>query len=209
MYVPPNYRNEDRAAVQAFLRAHAFGILITEVEQRSWGVHIPMELVMDDAGGEWLEGHVSRENPAALALAKAADSSAQLLAIFSGPHTYVSSSWYGQEEVSTWNYTAVHVYGRVEMQTPEELMAALTRLTHRYEDHRPSPRHIEDMSPRTLRQARGIVGFRLQIADVHAVHKLSQNRSDVDHTRIVDELSASGEAGAVAIASEMRAQRPR
>ncbi len=202
MYRPPHYRQEDPDTIRSFLRANAFGILINQTNGKLWGTHIPLELEADTNGQDWLVGHVARANPQGQQF----QDGEEVLAIFPGPHAYVSSSWYSYEEVPTWNYLAVHVYGKLQLLEGQELLQALHRLIDKYEQASEHPISMEQLSERTLRQVRGIIGFKIAVTEMQAAYKLSQLQSDQDHQRIIHELERRGDAASNAVAEEMRKQ---
>src|SRR5690606_15265928 len=98
MYTPPHYQNNDIHEIKDFLAHNSFGILINIVDNKPWGTHIPMELETDGNGRDVLVGHIAKANPQW----KSFDDASEVLCIFNGPHAYVSSSWYKEEEVPTW-----------------------------------------------------------------------------------------------------------
>ena len=183
MYIPPKYRQTQLEAVERFLEANAFGILVTQGDSRPLATHIPMKLEKDKEGQAWLVGHVAKANPQWQDFEEHPD----VLAIFNGPHAYISSSWYVEEEVPTWNYIAVHVHGQLEVLDATQLLESLHRLVDTYEAGSKEPVRLDDLSPATMRQIRGIVGFRIRITEIHAANKLSQGRES-DHARIINEL---------------------
>ena len=186
MYIPHYYKNEDLAEVKDFIKAHSFGILVNQVDNRPWATHIPLELERKD-GKDFLVSHIAKANPQC----RSFSDSSEVLCIFNGPHAYVSSSWYQEEEVLTWDYIAVHVYGKLEMLSEEATMAALHRLVNRYESDSKQPLNLNDLSPKTLRQVKGVVGFQIEITDIQAMYKLSQTRPE-DHKEIIKELQQRG-----------------
>ena len=191
MYIPPKYRHEDPDAIRAFVRENAFGILVSSGARGPMATHIPMELIRT-SDGEWvLEGHLARANPQWKGLADGSE----VLCIFNGPHAYVSSSWYREEEVPTWNYMAVHLSGTWKLQSEAQLHASLKRLVDRYEADSEHPVSMEGFSAPVLRQIRGIVGFEICITAMEAAYKLSQGREE-DHPRIREELEKRGGAAA-------------
>ena len=113
MHVPTYYKNENITEVKDFLVGNSFGILVTKSIDRPIGTHIPMELDKDENGNDILLGHISKANPQWNSFRD----DQEVLAIFSGPHSYISSSWYEEENVPTWNYIAVHVYGSIKLIT--------------------------------------------------------------------------------------------
>ncbi|HEX8563028.1 MAG TPA: FMN-binding negative transcriptional regulator [Flavobacterium sp.] len=200
MYVPDIYKNEDPEAIRAFLRKNAFGILVNRNYGKLWATHTPMELDFNTDGSEVLYGHVSRENPQWQSFS----SGEQVLAIFNGPHAYISPSWYDHENVPTWNYTAVHVYGKIRIVEGDVVINFLKKLMDKYEATVDNPKKFEDLTPQTLIQARGIVCYEIQIEEIHAVSKLSQNRDNENYNNIISELEKSGNPDAKAVAEEMR-----
>lgn len=202
MYTPTHYQNNDREEIRDFLRHNAFGILISVLDNRPWGTHIPLELELDGQGRDVLVGHISKGNPQW----KSFGDAREVLCIFNGPHSYVSSSWYKEEEVPTWNYIAVHVYGALKVLDERKTMESLDRLVDKYERGSKHPLSLADLSPDTLRQVKGVVGFEILVTDMQATYKLSQTRPQ-DHPKIIDELHGRRDPGSSAIAREMEKGR--
>ena len=111
MYTPDLYKNKDAESIRTFLKENSFGILINQTHGKLCATHIPIELEVNADGKEIRQGHLSKLNPQAEGFTE----NDQVLAVFTGPHSYVSSSWYDHENVPTWNYIAVHVYGRIKI----------------------------------------------------------------------------------------------
>ncbi|WP_431161447.1 FMN-binding negative transcriptional regulator [Flagellimonas beolgyonensis] len=198
MYIPPYYENKDIDQIKRFLKENSFGILVNVVDNKPWGTHIPLELEQDLNGADVLVGHIAKANPQW----RYFSDNAEVLCIFNGPHAYVSSSWYKEEEVPTWNYIAVHVYGTLKILSEEETMASMFRLVDKYEVSSKNPINLKDMSPKTLRQVKGVVGFQIQITNIQATFKLSQTRQ-ADHAKIISELKERNDPGSQAIADHM------
>ncbi|WP_318309046.1 FMN-binding negative transcriptional regulator [Flagellimonas crocea] len=203
MYIPPHYNNDDIEEIKNFLKNNSFGILINIVNGKPWGTHIPLELETDEFGKDILTGHIAKANPQW----KHFTDKAEVLCIFNGPHAYVSSSWYKKEEVPTWNYIAVHVYGTLKVLTEEETMASMHRLVNKYEKQSKKPISLDQMSEKTLRQVKGVVGFTVQVSDIQAMYKLSQTRTD-DHHKIISELEGRQDHGSQGVAQQMRDRTP-
>lgn len=200
MYIPKSYKNENIEEVRDFLMANSFGILINQIDGKISGTHIPMELDKDENGADILVGHIAKANPQS----KNFKDNEEVLAIFNGPNSYISSSWYQKEDVPTWNYIAVHAYGKVKIIEGEELFNALKKLVDKYEKNSENPVAVEKMSSRTLQQINGIVGFSIKINELQAAYKLSQKNEEADHHRITSELEKKGDTNSVGIAEEMR-----
>ena len=198
MYIPIQYRNEDLEEVAEFLRNNAFAILVSQVEGRPWATHLPLELEAGPSGQQVLTGHLAKANPQWRHFKE----NEPVMAIFNGPHAYVSSSWYKEEEVPTWNYIAVHIYGKLQLLSEAEVMASLHRLVDKYEKHSKDPISLHNLSPKTLRQVKGVVGFQISVDEVHAAYKLSQGREH-DHARIITELRERNAMGDREIADKI------
>lgn len=199
MYIPHYYKNENISEVKEFLKQNSFGILINTVDGKPWGTHIPLELDVDDGGKNILMGHIAKANPQW----KDFENNPEVLCIFNGPHSYVSSSWYQEEEVPTWNYVAVHVYGKLKIIEGDILMDHLKKLVDKYESDSKDPIRVENLSKNTMKQIRGVVGFQIEIDEIQAAYKLSQTRKH-DHKKIIEELEGKLDAGSKAIAQHMK-----
>ena len=198
MYVSKLNRNENAEDLNEFIRQNSFGILISSVDGKPVATHIPMYLSDD---GKTLTGHIARAN----SQWKNWNTSLEVLSVFQGPHTYISSSWYDHENVPTWNYIAVHVYGKIRIIENEELLASLKSLVHKYEKKSAKPVSVEGMSEKyVMEQMRGIVGMEITISKIEAAYKLSQNRDEKNHANIVSELEKQGDENSVGIADQMR-----
>ena len=199
MYIPQQYKNENSEEIQIFLEQNAFGILINQTNGKLWATHIPLELDKNENGKEVLYGHISKENPQW----KSFVSDNKVLAIFSGPQSYISPSWYDHENVPTWNYIAVHVYGTIKIIEGEALLASLKKLVDKYEARSENPVQMEDLSKQTMLQTRGIVAFEIVIDDLQAVKKMSQTRDDKNYNNIITELEKTGDPNAIEVAKVM------
>lgn len=203
MYTPDLYKNEDQEAIRTFLKANAFGILINQTNGKLWATHIPLELEINKAGEEVLTGHISKENPQWTAF----ESDDQVLAVFTGAHAYISSSWYDHENVPTWNYSAVHVYGKIKIIEGDAVIDSLTRLVDKYEQNSKCPVRVTELSKKTMMQTRGIVAFEIKIKEIQAQIKMSQNRDDKNYLNIISELEKTENPQSIAVAKEMAEYR--
>src|ERR1700754_553892 len=204
MYVPRRYEEKDAGKIHAFIKENSFAILVSVKDGLPIGTHLPLQLEKNAAGVDVLMGHISRGNEQKYTLV----GGAKVLAIFPGPHAYVSPRWYTKMEVPTWNYIAVHVYGTVRIVEGEELRAALSRLINTYEQHMPRPVTIGEIPEKTVSDdLRGIVGFEISMDDVQAAYKLSQNRDEQSYHQVIEELG-KGDETARAVAEEMKGRKP-
>lgn len=200
MYIPDLYKNENQEEIRNFIHENGFALLINQVNGKPWATHTPLLLETNPEGKEILVGHISLENPQAGSF----DPDSEILAVFNGPHTYISSSWYDHENVPTWNYIAVHTYGKIRVLNYEETVASLKRLVDKYESKSENPIRVEDLSEKTMRQARGIVAFEIEITSIEAKKKLSQNRDQKNYETIISELEKRNDNQSVDIANEMK-----
>lgn len=204
MYIPHLFKQQNPEEVKSFLQQNSFGILVSQQDGKPWATHIPLELDINAKGEEVLVGHVSRGNKQW----KGFDESNDVLAIFNGPHAYISSSWYDHENVPTWNYIAVHIYGKIRIVEGEELLTSLKKLVNKYEAHSKNPVTVEGMSKKFLEnELRGIVGFEILITEIQAAYKLSQNRDDKNKENIIEELESRGDFESHKIAERMKSYK--
>jgi transcriptional regulator len=202
LYVPSHFRVGDEARLFEFIERYAFGTLVSTGPAGLHVSHIPFVPERGADGAVRLLGHVARANPHWQALAGAA----QTLAIFHGPHAYVSPTWYQQHpSVPTWNYAVVHAHGKARLHDEFELRDLVGRLAAIYEEGRPKPWRIADQPPEYVsKMVSAIVGFTLEVEKLEGKFKLSQNRP-VEAPRVIAALEAAGEPE---LASLMRENPP-
>lgn len=205
MYIPKQYEEKDIAEAEALVREFSFATLTSIVKGLPWATHIPLELVKDEQGDWLLHGHIARPNPQWRTLQDNPD----VLAIFMGPHTYISPSWYNHRNVPTWNYKAVHLYGKAKIVEGEALIAMLRKLMARYENaHAKNPDTYDDIPADMLKHdLRGLVGLEIKVERIEAVSKLSQSRDTESYNSIVDHLKDMNAYDAKRIAEEMEKRR--
>ena len=209
MYVPSEF-NEDRVEVlHQAMRDIAFGTLVTLGADGLIASHIPLLLEDEPAPLGTITGHLARANPQARP--PAPDSEA--LAIFLGPHAYVTPSWYPTRAetgkvVPTWNYVAIHAHGRLRfIDDLGHTIAHLTKLTERREEKRAAPWAVSDAPADYIRgMARAVIGFELPIARLQGKWKMSQNRREEDRHGVIAGLEAQGDPQSAAIAAIMAAR---
>ncbi|MFJ7647485.1 FMN-binding negative transcriptional regulator [Lysinibacillus sp. NPDC097279] len=184
MYIPKYYKVTDVNEIEQFIQMNSFATLVTTKQGKPIATHLPL---MFNKKGEdcYLTGHMAYGNPQW----RTFETSEDVLVMFQGPHAYISSSWYEQENVPTWNYQSVHIYGHATILEKEELVEDLTKLLVKYESNRENPILWESLSPELLeKEMKGIVGFKIKIGEIQAAYKLSQNRNEADYINIIDQL---------------------
>jgi len=213
MYVPDHFAFPDGATdrLHRLIEAHNFGILVAPAGEppRLEATHLPFVLERGRGPLGTLIGHVARANPIWTGFSR----SGEVLAIFQGPHAYVSPDWYANAGlVPTWNYVAVHAYGTPRLieddRAVQERLAQLAALME--EGLRPKPPWTTDRVPEgTLRALRrGIVTFEIEIARLDGKQKLNQNRTAADRAGVVRALEVSDDPEGAAVARLMRALDP-
>lgn len=190
MYVPSHFRESDEAVIGQLMEANGFATIVSTTGGRPIASHLPIEVREgpDTEGRLVLAGHMAHRNP----LWKTFGSDTEVLVVFLGAHTYISSTWYSAPAVPTWNYSAVHAYGRPRIiDDRDELRMLLGRLINRHErgNRSADPFKLDDLPAREVDQMMTeIVGFEITVTEIQAVSKLSQNRSDEDFTNVVEAL---------------------
>lgn len=203
MYIPKYYKITDLEEITQFIRENSFATLVSTIKGKPIAVHIPVILnkIEDDY---YLTGHLAYGNP----IWKTFEEVNDILVIFNGPHAYISSSWYEKENVPTWNYQAVHIYGKASLIDGKELEQDLTSLLEKYESFRENPVLWDKLSPEFLQQEiKGIKGFKIKVEEVQAAYKLSQNRNASDYANIINELYKEEDPHAAAVAEAMKKNR--
>lgn len=204
MYNLPYYKEKDAAVVLAFMKEHSFALLMgVDVEQKPAATQIPL-LIEEKEGQLYLRGHIMKGNDHH----KAFEANKQVLAVFTGPHTYVSASWYSnRKQASTWNYMAVHARGELSFLGETELLAILDETTAYYENDPSSPSLYKELPEEyVMRLTKAIVAFEIKVTSLDHVFKLSQNRDQQSFENILDKLQG-GDADAQAVAAEMRKRK--
>ena len=200
MYIPDIYVNKNRSEILRFIEENSFAILVNQSNGKINATHIPLFIEESNDNQLVLSGHISKLNPQC----ENFEENGNVLAIFSGAHSYISSSWYDYEEVPTWNYLAVHVEGKIEILNEEQKLLHLENLVNKYEKNSENPISTKSLSKETMSQANGILAFNIIVSNIDAVKKLSQNKSENNKKSIISHLEKSGNEGAKVIANEMK-----
>ena len=200
MYIPEYFKETNSERLSALIEGNSFGILVTAPDGVPFVSHLPF--IFDHAAGSKgkLLCHMARANPQWQHFS----SCSEVLVVFQGPHAYVFPTWYSSPGVPTWNYAVVHLRGKPRLiESESELEALLDQLTHVYESHMPSPWKPNLVGERRANLLHMIVGFEIEVTDIQAKFKLSQNRPLEDQQSVVENLSQSSNQTAVAVARLM------
>jgi transcriptional regulator len=198
MYIPKHFKVEDEDMIYEFITKHSFATLFSQHNGSPYATHLPLILNRDEGV---LSGHFARPNSQWKDIEKQ-----EVLAIFHGPHSYISPSWYETNQaVPTWNYVSVHVYGTVELiQNDEELMMSLKEMVQIYEAPTSSYKIDESNTEYVKGLKRGVVGFKLTINKIEGKWKLSQNHSEERQHLIIKNLEESSSDQTKQIADLMK-----
>jgi transcriptional regulator len=202
MYAPASFAVSDEKVLESFIERYDFATLISASSSGLVASHIPI-MLRRSAGQAVLVGHVARAN----SQWRQFDSGTEGLAIFHGPHAYVSPSWYATSPaVPTWNYSAVHVYGKPRAREDGDFTAAALRdLVARHEGARAKPWRMEELAADFYEKLAGaIVAFEMPIDRIEGQFKLGQNRSQDDRLGMLRGLDAEGSPDAAALAEFIR-----
>jgi transcriptional regulator len=204
VYVPTAFAETDPAKLHEFIRRNSFAVLTSHGEGGLFASHLPLLLDPDGGGHGHLLGHMARANP------QWRKAGGEVMAVFSGPHAYVSPSWYEEGgTVPTWNYVAVHAHGT--FQVVEERDALLEILRHSvtaYESPRPGPWTFDESAPHVETMLKAIVGFRIVITRLEGKWKLSQNHPEGRRRRVMRALAGRPDQDSKAIADLMKEGLP-
>jgi len=207
MYTPPMFK-PDRAASLAFAQARGFGTVTAWDGRKPVASALPFYLTYADDGTPHAAFHVARNNP----LIKFADGKSHWLMTALGADAYVSADWYvSPDQVPTWLYQAVHLTGTVRTMSDSELGPHLEALSARFESWlapKPPWAMAKVTAARLDALKKAIVGLIMSVDEVEGSFKLNQHKSDADYLAVATELARQKDAGAQALAGEMRTLRP-
>ncbi len=217
MYIPKLFHETSWPAIRQVIEENSFATIVTCNAGLPTATHAPLRLVEAADGAARLQGHVSKANPHWQLF----EDDERSLVIFAGPSSYVSPRWYDHVNVPTWNYIAIHVYGKARLVTsPEEMRELMKGLVDRYEGPEEAGSHAavhaEAGSRYTLEglpadflesQMKGIVGFEILIDEIQASFKLSQNRDQKNYENVIAELQKKDDQNAHRVAEVMSNRR--
>lgn len=199
MYIPNAFAETDRDKLLDFVQANSFGILFSQHEGEPFATHVPFLLERSAESPGWLWGHLAKANP------QWHDLAGEVLVVFPGSHTYISPAWYEDNNVvPTWNYLAVHAYGRLSLVTePAQLLKIVEDAVNFYEAPRPNPWSLDGSHEYAQKILKGIIGFKIEITGLEGKWKLSQNHPVVRQEKVVKALKQQLDPDSVEIAGLM------
>lgn len=199
MFIPSSFKMSDPEEMFAFMRTYSFATLVTQGESGMVATHLPLLLNTSMGLNGTLLGHMARANP------QWRDIAGEALVIFSGPHAYISPTWYeASGTVPTWNYVTVHAYGRAELiENRVALHEVLTRTVAFYEQGMPAPWSYDVTDPDLNKMLGGIVGFRIEISRLEGKAKLNQNHPEERRQKVIRALHNKADEDSQAVAELM------
>lgn len=202
MYNLPYFKEQDQKILLQFLHDYPFAFL-TGSDLRGKPVATQLPILVEQRDDRWyLQGHFMRNTDHHQAFQE----NPQVLAVFTGPHTYVSASWYANPKIgSTWNYMSIHIKGEMQFMPGEDLITLMKKLTLKFENQNKNSPTIYDNLPQDFlkKMMPAIVGFEIRIDEIENVFKLSQNRDETSYRNIITQLERQG-GDAAKIADEMK-----
>jgi transcriptional regulator len=205
MYNLPYFKEGDQQITIEFMRKHPF-VFLTGCDADNKPVATQVPVFIDEKEGKlFLTGHIMRKTDHHIAFEK----NPEVLAVFTGPHTYVSATWYNDpHQASTWNYMSVHVKGKIRFGDGDDLVAILKRLTLHYENNDAASTTVFDNLPSGYREPlmKAIVSFEIEVNSIDNVFKLSQNRDEKSYNNIIEKLEQQSGDGKL-IAEEMKKRK--
>src|SRR6266700_638690 len=204
MYIPEFNRVEDHTIAVAFIRANPFGVLVSTTDGGPFATHLPL-LIDESADRITLRGHVAKANPHWQMIGQ--EEAHESLVIFHGPHAYVSPTLYEiRESVPTWNYAAVHVYGKARVLTDEsQLRQLLEDLVAQFDSSYTEQWNSFSDEYRD-RMQRHIVAFEIVATRIETKFKLSQNRTRAEQENVIRSLAENSDSAINGVAALMRQQ---
>jgi transcriptional regulator len=200
MYKLPYFTEENEEAVFDFMRKNPFAIIAGINKNSPVATHVPLD-IKKDGDKIIFTGHMMKNTDHH----KAFSQNENVLVIFTGPHCYVSASWYVKKEVaSTWNYIDVHAHGAIKFTNEEQTKKIIKNLTTKYEGTESLAAFNKLPGEYVNRLVKAIIGFTIEVSTVENVFKLSQNHDAKTRENIIENLMSRSDADSNTIAMEMK-----
>ncbi len=199
MYKDPHFTETNEATVIAFMKQNYFAIITACGSEFPVVTQLPLHVDEKD-GKILLSGHMMKYSDHY----KTLSANANVLVLFTGPHTYVSASWYAEEPMgSTFNYMTVHAKGKISFKDEAATYEAVKKITELHEG--PGNRASFNMLPKNYvsRMVKAISAFEIEVTELSNVFKLSQNRNEASKKNIVAELMKKEDSDSKKIAAEI------
>jgi transcriptional regulator len=200
MYIPAAFAESDPTKLHDFIERHSFGLLISQRDGSPFATHLPLLLDRQAGPNGCLLGHMARANPQWKSAA-----GQTVMAVFFGPHAYISPTWYEDElVVPTWNYAAVHAYGPLQIVDESALREIVLKTVQMYEQSMPKPWSLNAPEEYVARMLAQIVGFRIPIDRIEGKWKMNQNHPVERREKVIRTLEQQGDENALAVAAMVK-----
>ncbi len=194
MYDLPYHKESNPEVIREFIEKHPFAFLSgCNAENQPVATQVPA-FYEEREGGKYLSGHIMKGTDHH----KAFDQNDQVLVVLSGPHSYVSGSWYSDPHIpSTWNYMCVHCKGKIRFLDGEAIADMLRKTSMHFEDNNPDSPTVYDHIPERYKEMamKSIVAFEIKVEEINTVFKLSQDRDEQSFKNIIAKLREQGDNG--------------
>lgn len=198
MYIPKAFEVKDQERLVQFIRKNSFGILFSHKDNDMQCTHLPF-LIENTEGKYRLIGHFAKANP------QWKHANNKVLVVFQGPHTYISPSWYKEQNaVPTWNYVAVHFYGELRLiDDQQRIIDIMKQSVDFYESAMEHPWEADFNDSYVEGMMKGIVCFEIVVDRLEGKWKLNQNHSIERQTKVISALKNKGDKSALEVAQLM------
>lgn len=207
MHIPSKYLNTNTEELVTFAQNYPFATLFVQANEELDAHHLPFHVHFDDKGEFSFQSHIAKANP----LWKSCVDGQKILLVFHGPSGYVSPNYYPSKEktgraVPTWNYSAVHVKGRIRfLHDTEWLMTLFQQISDSHEKSQATPWSVSDApADYTQKLSKAVVGIEIDVEEIIGQFKLSQDKKPDDFNGVIDGLEQSGDAQAMAVSKQMK-----
>ncbi len=211
MLIPANYSQTDENVLYQFIQAYPFATLVTATQDLLDADHLPFYLHQNKDKTHTLNSHIARGNP----LMKQCQDGQSVLLIFHGPNAYVSPNFYPSKQIAgkavpTWNYSVVHVRGKLHFKHDKNwLLALMENISRHHEAQQTTPWSISDAPANYIdKLLKAVVGIEITIDSVVGKFKLSQDKQHDDYNGVIKGLSNSESSAAKEVAQQMRRLKP-
>lgn len=199
MYIPKHFQNTDKESILEFIRKYSFGLLVTAQDNIPEATHLPFLIEQRDSEVV-ITSHLAKANQQSKQLTQN-----EVMVVFSEPHAYISPKYYEKEQnVPTWNYIAVHAYGKATIiDTEEQLSVMMEKMIAQYDTAYLNQWNNLPAEFKS-RMFKGIVAFEIRVTSLQAKNKLSQNRSESERKNIIEAFEKSTDVNEAGIAEYMK-----
>jgi transcriptional regulator len=194
------FKEENLDIIKDFVAENSFGTMFSHTPVKMYATQTPFFMEKLDGSQFKLYGHLSLAEEQVNHI----KNGEQVLCIFSGPHSYISPSWYAEPNVPTWNYKSVQISGTVKKVTGDAVNEIMTKMVDHYEQTMVAPMKVNELPSDLLKEdTANIFVFEIEVTHVEASFSLSQNRDDISYHNIIRELKKQSDFNALLIAFEM------